>query len=293
MRKFAISLGACLIIAAAPLTLPIGKFIDWEAPPNNQIAHYKSGAIAIAIQQEREGGEDGLVLAKVTVSGVGPRPIVMRGEQTRGGYGNSIGIGPLNKGGKPAILFQSFSGGAHCCTVLRGVVPTGGGYRQLELASSDGEGWDFPRDVSGDGVADFIGYDNRFLYAFSSYAGSIAPPLIHNLVGTQMVDVSRRNPFKPYFVRAMPDARKYCLSGEPDRNGACAGYVALAARAGQFEKAWTEMLQYYDKTATEWPDGCGVVRAGECPSHMVIKYRSFPAALRGFLTANGYLPAAK
>ena len=60
------------------------------------------------------------------------------------------------------------------------------------------------------------------------------------------------------------------MSAERERNGQCAAYVADAARLGQAASAWRVMLAHYRHE----PAG-------------------YPAALRSFLVAEGYLTPAE
>jgi hypothetical protein len=149
-----------------------------------------------------------------------------------------------------------------------------------------------PRDLDGDGVVDFRERDNSFLYRFASYAGSFAPLQFFNIVGNRAVDVSTRPGFGPTFRAAMNEARSACVEPGPDRNGACAGYVAAAARVGQFDAAWAVMLRSYDRDSDwELPTGCRVAPGpnGECPAASTITYSNFPDALRAFLARQGYI----
>ena len=91
----------------------------------------------------------------------------------------------------------------------------------------------------------------------------------------------------------MTEARRYCRPrGERSSNGACAAYVAAAARVGQFDAAWAQMLRSFDRNADwDYPPGCRVAvhPGGECPAASIIRYRDYPAALRAFLLRQGYI----
>ena len=135
--------------------------------------------------------------------------------------------------------------------------------------------------------------DDRFLYAFTSYADSMAPPRIMSALRGRAVDVSTRPAFRRFFENAMADARRECSDPSDGRiaNGACAALVASAARLGRFEEAWQLMLREYDRDA-EWsyPGGCRVAEVvGECPEGERIEYGSFPEALRAHLIETGYI----
>jgi hypothetical protein len=163
--------------------------------------------------------------------------------------------------------------------------------KALELGSWDGDEIPLPKDVSRDGIADFIVHDGAFLYAFASYASSIAPPKILNVQGGKVINVSRRAAYRTLFEATMRDAGERCSQGADGdtRNGACPAYVAAAARLGQLEPAWKRMVASYDAT-TRWdfPTRCKV--SGEtCPEGQEISFKSYPEALLDFLKVHGYI----
>jgi hypothetical protein len=275
---------------AKPLAL--NHFVEWSAEKVGTVATYEVAGLSITLKSvaEKGGGDDPLKQPLVIVSSKGMKPVVIKGELSSG-FGQSLGVGPLTRGSAPSVIVQSYSGGAHCCNIVKALVPGPTGYKIVELGGGDGGPWEaFPKDISGNGVVDIVESDGAFNYAFSSYAGSFAPPMIHNLAGTSVVNVSKSAAFRPLFAKFMVEARTACISAEVDRNGGCAGYVAAAARVGRFDAAWAEMLKHYDRAATDFPTGCRVpMRKGECPAGKLVKYKSFPAALRPFLVENDYL----
>ena len=83
--------------------------------------------------------------------------------------------------------------------------------------------------------------------------------------------------------------RKSCV--EDHNNGACAPYVASAARIGQFAEAWKVMLQNYDRESDWQLNFCAVAGAnGDCANSA--SFKTFPQALDWFLHQHGYLPAS-
>lgn len=106
----------------------------------------------------------------------GFQPMLIELESTPNGYARAIGIGKLSASDvAPSVLFQYFSGGAHCCSTIVAAVPVGERFIKVDVGTWDGEGIEaFPRDFDGDGSSDFVMSDGAFNYAFSSYAGSWA-----------------------------------------------------------------------------------------------------------------------
>ncbi|HBP53045.1 MAG TPA: hypothetical protein DD643_01240, partial [Synechococcus sp. UBA8638] len=94
--------------------------------------------------------------------------------------------------GSPEVLFSQYSGGAHCCalvTVFR--ENDQGAWQAIDAGAFDGDIFAATEPVPGRGYL-LATVDNRFLYRFSSYAGSSPPPQFLALRGDQMVDVSHQ-----------------------------------------------------------------------------------------------------
>ncbi len=275
----------------APQTINarLGTNVTWSRQRHPRPVVYRFGDVTVEV---RAVADSDLYAPRVTVR-QGRNSAMMTGAATPPAYEHMLGVGTLDRRGTRFVYFQSFTGGAHCCNELQAAIIGPRGIRVVELGSFDG-GPDevFPRDLDGDGAVDFVQRDDAFLYTFASYAGSMAPPKIFNLVGNRFVDVSNRPGFRRLFREAMADARTNCLQRGPDRNGACAGYVAAAARLGQFDAAWAVMLRAYERdSGWELPTGCRVApnASGECPAASVIHYSNYPDALRAFLVQQGYI----
>jgi hypothetical protein len=266
-----------------------GTNVTWSQRRRPRPVTYRFGDVTLEV---RAVADNGLYAPRVTVR-QGRNSAVMTGAIASPEYEHMLGVGPLDRRGTRFVYFQSFTGGAHCCNERQAAIITPRGIRVVELGSFDGAPEDnFPTDLDGDGIADFGERDNSFLYTFSSYAGSFAPPQIYNIVGNRPVDVSTRPGFRRLFREAMNEARQACVAPGPDRNGACAGYVAAAARVGQFDAAWAVMLRAYDRESDwELPTGCRVAPSadGACPEASVVRYANFPDALRAFLIRQGYI----
>lgn len=223
----------------------------------------------------------------------GFQPTLIELETTPSGYSRGVGIGKLSASDQaPSAIFQSFSGGAHCCSTIVAAVPAGGKYKKVEVGTWDGEGIsEFPRDVDGDGNADFVMNDGAFNYAFSSYAGSWAPPQVKNVYRGQVVDVSAQPEFHSLFADFSSKARVACADqSNPDRNGACAGYVAAEARLGKLEAAlkFADAMSYKGSDAI-LPSKCKVAYVDYvCPQGQEITFGSFYSAIRWFLNEHGY-----
>jgi len=271
-------------------TADVGTNIDWSERENGGPARYRIGAVTLTLDTAGDPAERDLRRTILIVAMPGHAPLRVLGVSTTD-EGVRVAVGRWGDG-RPFVLFQSFTGGTHCCSEVQLILPEGRRLRAIQVGTWDGGFLDLPTDVDGDGVLDFVVRDNRFLYAFASYAGSHAPPQIWNILGGRSVDVSAAPRYRPLFAAAMNEERADCLAGGAEANSPCAAYVAAAARAGQFVRAWREMLPVYERRPEfGMPPGCRVRAAfGACPQRHWIEYPDFPSALRPFLIATGYLP---
>lgn len=279
--RWLIGLAGLLAVGAAPAPRIIAPatFVDWKAESGPRL--FRSGDVTV---RASVSGRDGDSPPTFVVSAPGVAPLTIVNDDSIAHYASSIAIGPLGRGQPASAIVQTYTGGAHCCTHIVVALREGKRFRLVDMGAWNGGGVLWPRDVSGDGVADFQLVDNAFLYAFGSYAGSWAPPLIMNIRGGKAVNVSAEPAFRPLFVADMAKARKACLAA--DRNfagGPCAGYLADAARLGRFDAAWAELSRRGIGSQAGFPDSCSdQPRPNPC-------YRDFATSVRGFLRKNGYL----
>ncbi|MCS0494781.1 serine protease [Ancylobacter sp. MQZ15Z-1] len=206
-------------------------------------------------------------------------------------YESSLTLVELDRtNATPEIVFDAFSGGAHCCTTSIALTRSrAGDWRFVDLGTRDGGGLDF-EDVDGDGAAEIVRGDERFLYTFDSYAGSMQPILIDRLDGTELDEVTMRPAFRHRLVQ---DARwmEFYAKLEPDQwhaNGFLAAWVAARTRIGEGNEAWERMLPLYDRNSDFGLDTCAVsVALKDCPAASRRKL-PFPEGLRRFMKETGY-----
>lgn len=239
-----------------------------------------------------EGEEDtGPPPVTIAVTFPGQPPFAVPADETRlDAHGISVGIGALRKGDAPVVILEGYSGGMHCCATFQLVAQANGRPAVLPLAGLDGSPDErFPKDVNGDGTADIVRADDRFLYAFTSYNASWAPPVVYNLRNGQLVDVSAEPAFAPAFARFVKDTGKVCGSTEAGRNGACSAYAAALARLGRAEDGIRFALAHQEDSG--WlPEPCTVdlLEDYTCPEGKARTFSGFEAALRWFLQDAGY-----
>ena len=276
------------VVAPSPYEpIALGATFEWVAKDAEDKVVRKAGPFLVTITKKND---DEFVAPLVNVS-AGNQTVTVEGESVGSGYSHKISFFENRTGSVPVIMLQSFSGGAHCCNTIHVVGFVRDRLQAIDLGSWDGDAIEVPKDISGDGVVDFVMNDNSFLYAFACYACSYAPPQVFNIVDGKFKDVSRNPAFKSLYAKEMSDSGKACVSGSGDANGACPAYVASAARVGQLNRAWSRMLASYDASADwELPTGCSVPLSDECPSEAQIVYKSYPEALLAFLKRQGYVP---
>ena len=248
---------AATATSAAPRihSIAVGKNIDWTFGRQPNPARYQAGNVSLTIQAQDMGKRGQVLFARprVTVQIPGYDPVVMEGlDSSPSASVNRISVGRW-EGGQSYVLLQSHDGGAYCCLRVQVAIPHGRRLRVIALGSFDSEYLDpLPSDIDRDGRVDFVFPDDRFLYRFGSSADSVQPPLILNIVNGAKQDVSNRPGFRPLFQKAMRESRRGCLRRDRP-NGACAAYVASAARVGQLNQAWPEMLKAYDQKTWRYP----------------------------------------
>jgi hypothetical protein len=278
---------AALALAAA-IALKPGSIVEWDETKNGPKTTYVGGGLTLEVSA-RSQGEDRIAALRLSGQGVGPTEL--KGEPGLSRAYLRFGVGKVDPASAVSgVLFMDFSGGAHCCTHVILLDHVQGAWRRIDLDTWDGEALnDFPKDEDGDGRPDLLFFDNAFLYAFASYAESWAPRLVKNVVGGKVADVSSSGRYRALYQAQLKEMRPECAK---HNNGACAAFVAVAARLGRVDEAWGFMLNNYDRRS-EWelPAACRrPTGGGQCPKGAEVKFSSYPEALRWFLGENGYMP---
>lgn len=282
-RPLASPFAAAAAAPALPDTDPMDIWVDWGT--NQGATERRIGGYQIEVSSSLDA--DGLHVPRIRLTGSGGATTEIVGAGA--GYGANAAFAVTRLDASDTIsqmLVSTFTGGAHCCSVLTVVESRDGAWRTYDLGSWDGDTPAMPRDLDGDGVKEFRFVDQAFLYAFASYAESWAPPVIQKLIDGRIQDVSKASVYRPVFAQSAVNSRIACLERS---NGACAAYVASAARTGRLDAAWTEMLDAYDQ-ASDWtlPTACRVRTSGSCPSGAEMTFSTYPEALQWFLGEHGY-----
>ncbi len=188
----------------------------------------------------------------------------------------------------PEVYFDAYTGGAHCCTQVIVAEEQPKGWVTVDVGQFDGGG-DYLQDIDGDGLAEIVTVDNRFLYTFDCYACSAAPLVIDTVRNGAVVDVSgdpRYLPAHRDWLAQLED------SVEPSDRwtspGFLAGWVAAKVRVGEGADAWRQLKAHWDYAHDAGEETCLTgADLDTCPKSE-IKVLKFPDRLKLFLDQNGY-----
>lgn len=267
---------------------PLDSGVEWRADTNSNPTTWGLGPMAVTISPRRKDD----LFAPVIDIRYGNAHVSLQGEMVSNSYSHHLVAVSNRAGAHPVLMLQSFSGGAHCCNSVQVAGLSGGKLKVIDLGAWDGDQINLPKDISGDGFADYIFNDNIFLYAFAPYAYSYSPPKVFNIRNGRTVDVSSNRAFRRLFEKTVTETQILCDPSQESftRNGACPAFVAAAAKIGKIDWAWNRMVAAYDASA-DWqlPTGCRVKKNDTCPEELQVHFQSYPDALLNFLKENKYI----
>jgi hypothetical protein len=188
----------------------------------------------------------------------------------------------------PQILFDAYTGGAHCCTMTEILLASNSGnWHFADFGYRDGDELKF-EDTTGAGNYVVIGVDESFNYTFDCYACSRPPIKIEEFKNGQLNDVTReprlRDRLKYELQRIESDP-----STNWNSNGFLAGWVALKSLLGEQNDAFRRLLPLYDRTNQFGVMECVIPASiGKCPADKR-KFIPFPEGLKKHLVSQKYL----
>ena len=299
---------ASFLIGAAPTPTPVsvGAFQTWLSSKKVPL-NFVAGGVSVHVEALpcpaapvgdstcRWEGYNNQGSVTVSFPGVAPLTVNTNGASA---YARIAIVRFDRRDPRPGVIVESQSGGSGGNMTAQLIIPSSDGFRALPLGRSDtrdvqGEIANYPSDVSGDGRIDLQLEDAAFESVFGCNACTPRPPRVFTVKNGEVVDRSGDPSLRAVFAADMARLAPQCLSERPDRNGACAAYVADAARAGRFEEAWVAMLIHYELGATLW-EPCDVPISSRtehrCPEGHTTRFSEFPQSLRAFLKRTGYLP---
>jgi hypothetical protein len=231
--------------------------------------------------------KDGVVL-RVTVGGkpVAETKAVDSGSDVPEAEASIAEIDPTNK--HPEVYFTAYSGGAHCCSSVIVATEVGDKWQTVKVGEFDGGG-DYLEDIDGDGIAEIVTVDNRFLYTFDCYACSAAPLTIYTVRAGAVIDVSTDPRFLPAHRDWLAQIEDTVDPKERWKSpGFLAGWVATRIRLGEGAAAWKELNTRWNFAKDAGEEVCPIVDDPDKCSRKVRKVMKFPERLKLFLDQNGY-----
>lgn len=284
-------LSAALLGTTTPINAQEIKTVDFSDNRNPVVISFDE--TKVTLQPFFSNDSDVEIVALVEAKGFSPVS-VREGFPTSSYIEREVAIGKLSSADPvPSVILGGFSGGAHCCATLKVVTPSAGKMKLLEFEQIDGGPVaEFPKDLDGDGVVEFVRQDDNFRYAFASGAGSFSPPKLFNIFKGQIVDVTEQPSYKLVWVQFAKEVRARCADrSDTDRNGACIALAAAGARLGQHSAFLKEAVaNAYSGEGMELPEHCMDELVNyQCPAGKEVKFYTFESAANWFLQRHGYI----
>ena len=192
----------------------------------------------------------------------------------------------LDPDGIPEVIFHRYTGGAHCCSIYTIYSAQGDRLHRTITYPLDAAAAGIFEDLDGDGYSEFLSADQRFLYAFGSYASSWPPIVTLTFRNGSLIDTTRQFPEDMRSnAYGMYEQTRESTPAEPKlgANSILAGYVAQKILMDEYESGWDYMLAHYDPTDT-W----GLTEYNSSGEE-IGTFADFPVALEAFLMDLEYL----
>ncbi|MBH8573476.1 hypothetical protein I8752_10700 [Nostocaceae cyanobacterium CENA369] len=150
---------------------------------------------------------------------------------------------------EPEVIADFFTGGAHCCTYSLIYRYDGKSKQYIQTRHEWGNNGYRLQDLDKDGLPEFDSQDDRFAYAFTSYAASGYPLQIWQYRQGKMIDVTRSYP-KLIYSHAAEQWQTYMEARQQgdDGKGFLASYLADKYLLGQGQDGWQRVQQVYKKS---------------------------------------------
>lgn len=151
----------------------------------------------------------------------------------------------LDRGSDPEVVVDVYTGGAHCCTYSMIYRYDSTKKQYVSVQHSWGNSGYRLEDLDRDGQVEFRSVDDRFAYAFTSYAASAYPMMIWRYRNGEMIDVTRQYP-KLIYSHAYGLWQTYQeIKADGEVKGVLAAYLADKYLLGQAESGWKTVKAAY------------------------------------------------
>ncbi|MGH9367974.1 MAG: hypothetical protein ACRD3M_09915 [Thermoanaerobaculia bacterium] len=166
-----------------------------------------------------------------------------------------LAVRDLDGDGEPEVLLDLYSGGAHCCWSTWIYHLVGRSLAWGVLRHDWGNAGYRLEELDGGGRLDFVSADDRFSYAFTSYAASRRPPRVWHYAFGKLSDVTRKHPgLLEEDAASCWNAFEELSPKDPkgdDVRGLAAAYVADQCLLGRCREGWARLREAYDKPDRE------------------------------------------
>ncbi len=180
----------------------------------------------------------------------------------------------LDGDGEPEVIVDFYTGGAHCCVVPAFFRWDGSAFHR-SVRYFGNYGYKIV-DLDHDGMPELSAYDERFAYAFGSFADSFSPPAIWHWQADKLVDVTKSF---PVVVKANARTAFTLFTRSKRRHDDIAARAVLAAWTADRCVLGRSTQAFARLEAARTAGDLGTAKAGA----------RYIAQLRTFLRRGGYL----
>jgi hypothetical protein len=171
-------------------------------------------------------------------------------------FENTVSLGTysgtdLNGNGTPDVVFETFTGGAHCCSMViaydLGVTPT------LILQTRESNYSGRFEDINADGIYEFLTADDIFAYVYCPYVFSPSVSVILGYDGATGIYMAMSKFYPERYIERIAESTTVATTagdgefGEWDGTNKCSvlPVVLNYLYSGQYDMAWSEFYRLY------------------------------------------------
>lgn len=262
--------------------IPTNSMLEWG---EGDLSSAFSGA-GFSVQIVKALTDDATL--RFIISKEGSAPITIDSESAATPSG-AMGLYPIGDE-TPKLLITNYTGGAHCCTLVRIVDLSKPRPTVLNVGGLDGDSYS-PDDIDGDGVFELPIPDDRFLYTFGGYADSSPPTTVLTILDGALNDVTRDLRYTRLHEKNFSQQSEACGYEGERRPPACAGLAATASILGILPETLANIeISEIDSPGETSKKEYNICDDNECRRSE--KFVSFEAALIHALKRWGYTTAS-
>lgn len=189
-----------------------------------------------------------------------------------------VRVRDLDADGEPEVLLDTYTGGAHCCSVVYVFHFLPSSRRYVETSHTFGNVGYRAKNVDGRDQVELLTKDDRFAYVFTAYVASFFPIQLWHVGDGRFIDVTRSFPgLVESDANELLSEYRRVRRERGDVRGVLAAWLADQYLLGREEDGWAKIDTAY--------------RRGELGPREDLfgrQGRSYVKALRAFLVKAGY-----